>query len=167
MTRTLLACATLASTLLPGAALAQGQAAQSAQPTQAISKADFTKNVDTRFAAIDSNRDGALSKQEIAAMQSKALADAAAAEQKQVEADFKKLDTNNDGSLSLAEFKAAAPAIRVRQTADQMLAELDSNKDGKVTAAEYRAGPLANFDKADANHDGTLTAQELASARRR
>jgi hypothetical protein len=48
-----------------------------------------------------------------------------------------------------------------------MIAAMDTNKDGKISAAEYRAQPLANFDKADANHDGVLTAQELAAARRK
>ncbi len=159
----------LASAALALASAASAQPAAQAQPAQGpqqISKADFTKNVDARFGSIDSNKDGNLSKDEVAAVQAKALADAAAAEQKQMEADFKKLDTNHDNSLSLAEFKAAAPALRPRQTADQMLAELDANKDGKVSAAEYRSGPLANFDKADADHNGVLTAQELQASRR-
>jgi Ca2+-binding EF-hand superfamily protein len=145
---------------------AQPQAAAQAAP-QTMNKADFLKQVDARFAAIDTNRDGSISKDEVAAMQAKALAEAQANEQKQLEASFKKLDTNKDNALSLAEFRAAAPPLRARQTADQMLAELDTNKDGKVTSAEYRNGPLAGFDKADANHDGTLTAQELAAARKR
>jgi len=159
----------LASAALALASAASAQPAAQAQPAQGpqqISKADFTKNVDARFGSIDTNKDGNLSKDEVAAVQAKALANAAAAEQKQMEADFKKLDTNHDNSLSLAEFKAAAPALRPRQTADQMLAELDSNKDGKVSAAEYRSGPLANFDKADADHNGVLTAQELQASRR-
>ena len=159
----------LAAATLALASSLSAQPAGQAKPAQApqqISKADFTKNVDARFAVIDTNKDGNLSSAEIAAMQAKALADAAAAEQKQIEADFKKLDTNNDNSLSLAEFKAAAPALRPRQTAEQMLAELDANKDGKVTAAEYRSGPLAQFEKADADHNGILTAQELQASRR-
>ena len=159
----------LASAALALASAASAQPAAQAQPAQGpqqISKADFTKNVDARFGSIDTNKDGNLSKDEVAAMQAKALADAAAAEQKQMEADFKKLDTNHDNSLSLAEFKAAAPALRPRQTADQMLAELDNNHDGKVSVAEYRSGPLANFDKADADHNGVLTAQEVQASRR-
>ena len=140
--------------------------AKPAQAPQQVSKADFTKNVDARFSAIDTNKDGNLSKDEVSAMQAKALADAAAAEQKQMEADFKKLDTNNDNSLSLAEFKAAAPPLRAKQTAEQLIAELDANKDGKISTAEYRAGPLANFDKADTDHNGFLTAQEVQASRR-
>jgi Ca2+-binding EF-hand superfamily protein len=167
VTRTLLFSAAIALAL-PAAAFAQTKpAAPAAQAPQSMSKADFLKQVDARFAAIDTNHDGSVTKDEVAAMQAKALAEAQAAEQKSIEADFKKLDTNKDNSLSLAEFKAAAPSLRPRQTPDQMLAELDSNKDGKVTAAEYRSNPVASFDKADANHDGTLTAQELAASRKR
>jgi len=62
--------------------------------------------------------------------------------------------------------QAFQPALRPRQTADQMLAELDNNHDGKVSVAEYRSGPLANFDKADADHNGVLTAQEVQASRR-
>ena len=118
-----------AAAAVPGAALAQtkpaqAQAAPTAQAPQSMSKADFLKQVDGRFATIDANHDGTVTKDEIAAMQAKALAEAQAAEQRSIEADFKKLDTNKDNSLSLAEFKAAAPALRPRQTADQMLAEL-------------------------------------------
>ena len=174
MIRTLLFCTAMAAAA-PALALAPARPAPAAAaptPTpapapQAMNKADFLKQVDARFAGIDTNGEQSLSKDEIAAMQARALAQAQAAEQRQIEADFKKLDTNNDNSLSLAEFKAAAPALQARQTADQMLAELDTNKDKKVSADEYRSGPLANFDSADANHDGVLTAQEYAASRRR
>jgi Ca2+-binding EF-hand superfamily protein len=156
------------SLIAAGIAIASAAGAQApAQAPQQISKADFTKDIDTRFAAIDTNKDGSLSKAEIVAAQAKALAQAQAAAQQRMEAEFKKLDTNHDGSLSLAEFKAAAPSVSVAETPEQMIAALDANKDGKVSAAVYRAGPIANFDKADANHDGVLTAQELAASRRK
>jgi Ca2+-binding EF-hand superfamily protein len=148
------------------AAPAQKATGQAAAP-QTISKADFLKDVDTRFNAIDANHDGVISKEEIAAAQAKALQQAQAAEDQRIEAEFKKLDTNKDGQLSLAEFKAAAPALRVGESAEQMLASLDANKDGKVTKQEYEARPLANFEKVDTNHDGVLTAQEVAAARRK
>jgi Ca2+-binding EF-hand superfamily protein len=141
-------------------------AAASQAPKQ-VSKTDFTKNLDARFAAIDTNKDGQLSKAEIAAAEAKALQRAQAAEQQRLEAEFRKLDTNHDNQLSLAEFKAAMPAPRLAESPDQMLAALDTNKDGKISAAEYRAPKLANFDRADANHDGILTAQEAAAARRK
>jgi Ca2+-binding EF-hand superfamily protein len=155
---------------LIAAGIAIGSAATAQAPAQApqqISKADFTKNIDSRFAALDTNKDGSVSKAEIAAAQASALKQAQAVEEQRLEAEFKKLDTNHDNQLSLAEFKAAAPSVSAAETPDQMLAALDTNKDGKISAAEYRAQPLANFDRADANHDGILTAQELAASRKR
>jgi Ca2+-binding EF-hand superfamily protein len=141
--------------------------AASSQAPKQVSKAEFTKNIDARFAAIDTNKDGELSKAEIAAAEAKALQKVQAAEQKRMEVEFGKLDTNHDHQLSLAEFKAGAPAPRIAQSPDKMLAALDTNKDGKISAAEYRAPKVANFDKADTNHDGILTAQEIAAARRK
>ncbi|MFN3798694.1 MAG: calcium-binding protein, partial [Sphingobium yanoikuyae] len=41
----------------------------------------------------------------------------------------------------------------------------DADKDGTVTKAEFMAGPLAMFDKADANKDGKVTAEEMKAAR--
>jgi Ca2+-binding EF-hand superfamily protein len=147
------------------ASVAQAQTQPANQAPKQMSKADFTKNVDARFGAVDTNKDGSLTKAEITAAQAKALQQAQAMEQQRIEAEFAKLDTNHDKSLSLAEFKAAAPTVKASETPDQMITQYDSNKDGKISAAEYRAPPLANFDKADANHDGILTAQELAAAR--
>lgn len=156
------------SLIAAGIAMASAANAQGApQAPKQISKADFTKNVDARFAAIDTNHDGQLEKSEIAAAQTKALQNAQAVEQQRLEAEFKKLDTNHDNQLSLVEFKAAAPGVRASETPDQMIAAVDANKDGKISAAEYRAGPLSNFEKADTNHDGVLTAAELQAARRK
>lgn len=132
-----------------------------------MSKADFTKSIDSRFTAVDTNKDGFLSKDEVAAAQAKGLENARSEQQQRLEAEFKKLDTDKNGSLSLAEFKAAAPPVKPSETPDAMIAQFDTNKDGKVSAAEYRAKPLANFDKIDSDHNGVLTAQEVAAARRK
>jgi Ca2+-binding EF-hand superfamily protein len=151
-----------------GIAIASVAGAQTPnQAPKSISKADFTKNIDSSFAAVDTNKDGMLSREEVASAQAKALKQAQDVEQQRLEAEFKKLDTNKDNQLSLAEFRAAAPSMKAAETPEQMIAQLDSNKDGKISAAEYRAPKLANFDKADANHDGTITAAELAATRRK
>lgn len=146
------------------AALAQSKPAEA---PQAMSKAELTAAISARFAAIDTNKDGFLAQDEIAAVQAKALSQAQAARQERMEAEFKKLDTNNNGSLSLDEFKAAAPPVRAADTPADMLANLDSNKDGKVSAEEYKSKPLANFDRLDSNRDGNLTAAEVSAAARR
>ncbi len=156
------------SLVIAGFAFASAAGAQApAKAPKQVTKAEFQQNVDSRFAAVDTNKDGLLTREEIAAAQAKALEQARAVESRRLEAKFKKLDTNKDNQLSLAEFKASEPAIRTSETADQMLAQLDTNKDGKINAAEYRAKPMANFAKADANHDGILTAQEIAATRRK
>lgn len=41
----------------------------------------------------------------------------------------------------------------------------DVNKDGKVSLAEAQAGPLARFDRIDTNHDGTISPAERQAAR--
>ena len=148
-----------------GAAQAQTPADPADETPRAMTKAQFTAGMDARFAAIDSNKDGFLTRDEIAAVQASALQRATAAREQRMEAEFKKLDTNNNGALDLAEFKAAAPAVRPAGSPETMVTQLDSNKDGKVSPVEYRTPPLANFDKMDANKDGTITPQELQAAR--
>lgn len=159
-----------AAVAAPGIQMAQAntqpQARPAAQAPKPVAKADFTKAVDGRFGALDTNKDGSVDKAEIAAAQTKVMQAAAAQQQQRLENDFKKLDTNKDNQLSLAEFKAVAPPIRNTESADQTLAKLDSNKDGKISAQEFRAPQLAAFDKADANKDGTITPQEAQAARR-
>ena len=157
-----------AGLVIASAAGAQATAQQPAsQAPQQVTKAQFTQTIDARFAGVDTNKDGQVTKAEITAAQTKALAEAQVAEGQRLEAEFNKLDTNKDKQLSLAEFKAAVPPLKPTETADQMIANVDTNKDGKISAAEYRAQPVANFDKADANHDGILTAEELAAARKK
>jgi len=148
------------------AAVAQGPAKPAASAPKTIARADLAKGLDTRFASIDANKDGVLSKDEISAVQAAALQRARSVQQQRLEAEFKKLDTNKDNQLSLAEFRAAAPPIRNTESADQTVSKLDSNKDGKISAQEFRAPQLAAFDKADANKDGTITPQEAQAARR-
>lgn len=141
-------------------------AAKPAEAPPSMTKAELVGAISARFTAIDTNKDGFLGKDEIAAVQAKVVSQAQAARQERMAAEFKKLDANNDGSLSLDEFKAAAPPVRASETPDQMLAELDGNKDGKVSAEEYRSKPIANFERLDANKDGTVTAAEVAAARK-
>ena len=154
------------SFIAAGLAVASAANAQApAQQPKQVSKADFTKTVDSRFASLDANHDGQLDRTEVTAAQARTLQQAQAMEQQRLEAEFKKLDTNHDNALSLAEFKAAAPTVRTSETPDQMIAQFDSNKDGKISGAEYRAPQLARFDKADTNHDGVITAAEFEAAR--
>jgi Ca2+-binding EF-hand superfamily protein len=146
-------------------------AAAPAKPAaQALTRAALTRQLDGTFKAVDTNGDGTLSAQEIGAAELKVLQQRASAVRGRLDAEFTKLDTNKDGQLSKAEFMAAAPTgPTAAPNGAPALAQLDKNKDGKVSLDEYRAPRLAVFDKADTNHDGTISAAEqqaLAKSRR-
>jgi len=144
--------------------LAIGTPALAQQAGKPIARADFIKNLDTKFNGIDTNHDGRVSRDEIAAAQQRDLQAAKAALDKRLQDGFRKLDTNRDGKLSLEEFMASEPAIKTTVTADQMLQNLDTNHDGKVSVEEFRAPQLATFNRIDINHDGVVTPQEYQAA---
>ena len=130
-----------------------------------VTRAQLIKNLDAGFKGVDANGDGVLSQAELAAAESKGMQRRVTALRGRVESEFTKLDTNKDGLLSKAEFMAAAPnAPSAAPTGANILAQLDKNKDGKISLDEYRARMLVPFDKADTNHDGTLTPTERQAA---
>jgi Ca2+-binding EF-hand superfamily protein len=150
--------------LISAAALAIASPALAQNAPKPISRSDFLKNVDARFNNVDTNHDGKVTREELAAAQQRDLQNAKAALNKRMEDEFKRLDTNHDGVLSLQEFLAAAPAIKTTETPDQLLARLDTNHDGKVSLEEFRAPEIAKFNRIDANHDGVITPAELQAA---
>ena len=103
------------------------------------------------LAALDGNRDGALSADEIAA------SPAALAE----------LDKNNDGMLTRQEILPPTPKKKIdgagqpiRRGPPVLVRVLDLDKDGIISADEIKAAPqsLAELDK---NADGALSRDEL------
>ena len=146
-----------------GIALSASAAAQNAP--KPIARADYIKTVDGHFNAADANHDGFMSNAELAAQEGRDLATSKARVNQELQTSFNRLDTNHDGKLTLQEFLGAAPALKVAETPEQMIARLDTNHDGKISAAEYRAPELAKFNKVDANHDGVVTPQEIQTAR--
>ena len=152
--------------LLASASLAIGMTStvEAQQPPKPITRSDYIKNVDARFNAIDTNHDGKISKEEMAAEQQHELQQAKAAIVKRMEEQFRQLDTNKDGVLSLQEFMAAAPPVRTSETPDQVMARLDADHDGTVSIEEFRAPELVKFNRIDTNHDGVVTPDELRAA---
>jgi Ca2+-binding EF-hand superfamily protein len=146
---------------LASAGSAQAPAAKS------ISRADYLKTVDARFARVDTNHDGSISRQEMVAQQQRDLQAARAKIAQDLQAKFRQLDTNKDGQLSLQEFLAAAPQIKTTETPDQMVQQLDTNHDGKVSPDEFRAPDIAKFNRIDANRDGIVTQAEMQAASRK
>ncbi|MEO8454387.1 MAG: EF-hand domain-containing protein [Sphingomicrobium sp.] len=146
----------------PALALASAAAGQSAP--KPVTRAAVSSQLDSAFAAADTNHDGALGTAEFQTLETKQLERVQATLRARMQAQFKALDTNKDGQLSLQEFSAATPGVRANETPAQLLQQLDSNRDGKVSAAEFKASRLAAFDRADTNHDGTLTSAEAQAA---
>lgn len=89
---------------------------------------------------------------------------------------FAMMDANKDGAITRAEFDAGHATLRegrwsgkrlamTAMRAGGMFAARDADSDGRVSLAEALARPLARFDRADANKDGTLTPEERKAAR--
>ncbi len=108
-----------------------------------------------RFAKLDKNGDGNVSKTEAGHMP---------------ERRFNHFDSNRDGTISASEFSSAkGPSkgkhrqARGADRAAKMFERLDANKDGKLTRAEATSGDK-RFERMDANGDGYLTKDELKKA---
>jgi len=84
------------------------------------------------------------------------------------------LDADHDGTLTLAEFQASVRAAfrraegvrrqrleRALTRRETLFKAMDKDKDGTLSKDEYLAEIEARFTKADADRDGTLTAEEL------
>ena len=97
-----------------------------------------------RLMAMDANGDGAITRAEAVAARG---------------AQFNRLDADDDGYLSQAE-RAAAPG------GGRLLSRVpDSDGDGRLSRAEMMAAPYRGFDRLDADGNGTLSAQEIETAR--
>ena len=142
-----------------------------------ITKAELTAGLEARFAKMDVDKDGQITQKDRDAMR-----------QQRMDKRFAAMDTDRNGQISKAEF-AAAHQARADKRAEMgkgggpegrkwggrshgrgghgMMGGpgRDGDKNGVVTKAEFMAGPLAMFDKADANKDGKVTADEMKAAR--
>jgi Ca2+-binding EF-hand superfamily protein len=108
------------------------------------------------FSQIDTNHDGAISKEE-----------ALAAAQARIDKQFAKVDTNHDGLITQEELRAAAQARRAEakaKAAARFKAE-DKNGDGFLSKDEAAANRFLarRFDQLDTNKDGMLSPEEVAA----
>ncbi len=138
-----------------------------------ITKAELTAALDARFAKMDANSDGKLSKE-----------DRELRRQQRQEARFTQLDADKNGQISKAEFTArrerSAEAGKPGGAAEgrhwggrhhrdfgkgmMFGARGKDGGDGTVTREQFVARGVQMFDRADANKDGTVTAEEMKAA---
>lgn len=156
-----------------------------------MTRDEVAGHVRRMFEMLDRNRDGFVTRDELAAMHESMMAmgmhegmaghDRAAA--------FDRLDTNHDGMISRQEFMAAKPHIEERRVmvmrdggpahagaegmrfhaarfGGQLFEMADTNHDGRVSLQEATNAALQHFDRADLNHDGKLTPEERRQAYR-
>ena len=109
-----------------------------------------------KFQSMDTNNDGRVSREE----------HTAGAKQM-----FSTMDANRDGTVTADEMDAAHrdkpnKPMSAERSAD-MIRLLDQNADGQLTAAEHDASCTTQFDKMDANADGSLSKDEMAAGHKK
>ena len=137
------------------------QSAEAGQETQTLSRQQFIADMDAEFARMDANGDGTLTAAEIEQSQRAAAVQEAL---RQNQAVFTSLDTDGNGALSPQEFAKLANPDAVPVSAAPIVGQFDSNGDEAVSLLEYRIGTQANFDRIDADRDGTVSPAEMGAA---
>jgi Ca2+-binding EF-hand superfamily protein len=111
------------------------------------------------FMKLDTNHDGAVSKEE-----------ATAAAQARVDKMFAKVDANHDGLITQEELRATAQArgAELKAKAAARFKAADKNGDGFLSKDEAAAIPMLarHFDALDTNKDGMLSPEEIEAAAR-
>lgn len=178
-TLTLLSGAALLATAAAGIALAQdGPGAGHPGPEGDVTRQQAIAHVDEMFARLDADHDGRVTPEEMHAM----------GEHRREEMRqhmFDRLDANHDGNISRGEFAAAhamhgGPGGPGGHRGMRMGPHPDGpdgpggghgmrgmrmfGDQGFVTLEQMRAHALERFDRADADHDGTLTMAERQAA---
>jgi Ca2+-binding EF-hand superfamily protein len=104
-------------------------------------------NTKAKFDKIDTNSDGAVSRDEFTT---------------HAREYFVTCDTNHDGFCTVIEMKAteAGKSAKGMSAADKVK-KFDSDGDGRLTVEEMTTGKQAMFDNMDKDKDGRLTAEEF------
>lgn len=175
-----LAALPAAAQLGPGAAVTPRERAPAAQP---LTRAAVEARVQARFARVDANRDGFVTREEAQARRQGAFGEGREprGELRRGRGEgraavFDRLDANGDGQLSRQEFDAGAglragrpgrggARLGGRGFGGRGFAMLDADRDGRVSMAEARTRALQAFERADANRDGVVTPDERQVAR--
>jgi hypothetical protein len=115
---------------------------------------DVQAKAKERIDAMDTNKDGKISKEEFMA----------SCKGTNCSQRFDALDTNKDGYLTKEELQEKAASTK--EKAKEQIDAMDTNKDGKISKEEFMASCKGTncsqrFDALDTNKDGYLTKEEL------
>jgi len=157
MLKSLTAATLMGAVALGGLAQAQTAPAPRPAPVQPmkadadgdgrITRAEFLARAEARFARLDTNRDGVVTREERRAGKTQKRHRGAGAM----------------GGPFIPAQEAAPPRAGGPRGPGGGLARMDADGDGRVTRAEFDAASAARFDRMDTNRDGRVDATELAA----
>lgn len=99
----------------------------------------------------DANQDGNITRQELKQFRT---------------TQFARADRDDDGVISLKDVPSRYQGkVKDKFGNSEIIAAFDTNRDRQVSRQEFENGPTLIFDRADADHDGTVTQSELITAR--
>jgi Ca2+-binding EF-hand superfamily protein len=105
------------------------------------------------FDSADTNGDGVITREEFHAARERA---------------FTKLDRNGDGYIDKDDLSGRlAGRQKAQERLAQLVTQLDQDGDGRVSKAEFVDGPTPLFDRADADHNGELSRDEVAAMKKK
>jgi Ca2+-binding EF-hand superfamily protein len=104
------------------------------------------------FAALDQNKDGAVTREEYGAFRDR---------------EFARFDSNKDGAVGRDEFMAAERGHGRAAARDAQFKAINKSGSGSISKAEWDARTDALFAQRDRNKDGKLTPDEFGRRRMR
>lgn len=141
---------------------------------KSMTRADVEARVKERFAKINADRNGSVTKSEIDGSR-------AAKMKERQDRHFAEMDANKDNMISRAEFDAghagrghagmkhggSKHAGRHGFGGGKMFDRNDANEDGTLSLSETMTKAMARFDAADTNKDGVMTPEERKASRQK
>jgi EF-hand domain pair/EF hand len=103
------------------------------------------------FDSADTNGDGVITREELHAARERL---------------FVRLDRNGDGYIDKDDMSGRlAGRQKARERLAELVTQLDKDGDGRVSRVEFVDGPTPLFDRADMDHNGELSQEEVAAIR--